>query len=70
MKKALTRITMTGMLTLAFLAASHPARAQEPVLANIPFAFTAGDTALPAGEYRVDSVRTNSPAVEDNEPEI
>jgi len=40
------------MLALAFLGA-HAARAQEPVLANIPFAFTAGKIALPAGEYRV-----------------
>jgi hypothetical protein len=40
------------MLALAFVGA-HAARAQEPVLANIPFAFTAGKMALPAGEYRV-----------------
>ena len=50
MKKALCRIT--GMLALAFLAA-HDVRAQEPVLVNIPFAFTAGQITLPAGEYRV-----------------
>jgi hypothetical protein len=50
MKKVLSRIT--GMLALAFLAA-HAVEAQEPVLANIPFAFTAGKMALPAGEYRV-----------------
>jgi hypothetical protein len=40
------------MLALAFLGA-HALQAQEPVLANIPFAFTAGKMALPAGEYRV-----------------
>jgi hypothetical protein len=40
------------MLALAFLAA-HAVEAQEPVLVNIPFAFTAGGMALPAGEYRV-----------------
>jgi hypothetical protein len=40
------------MLALAFLAA-HAVQAQEPVLANIPFAFTAGKMALPAGECRV-----------------
>ena len=50
MKNVLYRIT--GMLALAVLGA-HGARAQEPVLANIPFAFTAGKMALPAGEYRV-----------------
>jgi hypothetical protein len=40
------------MLALAVLGA-HALQAQEPVLANIPFAFTAGKMALPAGEYRV-----------------
>ena len=49
MKNVLYRIT--GMLALAFLGPA--VRAQEPVLANIPFAFTAGKMALPAGEYRV-----------------
>jgi hypothetical protein len=51
MKKALR---MTTMLALAFLAATQIVRAQEPLLANIPFAFTAGSMALPAGEYRVE----------------
>ena len=50
MKKVLSRVT--GMLALAFLAA-YAVEAQEPVLANIPFAFSAGKMALPAGEYRV-----------------
>lgn len=53
MKKALFRITMTGMLALAFLAASQPLRAQERLVANIPFAFTVGKMTLPAGEYQV-----------------
>ena len=50
MKKVLCRVT--GMLALSFLAA-HAVEAQEPVLVNIPLAFTAGKMALPAGEYRV-----------------
>lgn len=54
MKKAMFRIGL--MLALAFLAAAQFVRAQEPVKAKIPFAFTAGDTALPAGEYRVEKV--------------
>jgi hypothetical protein len=82
MKKVLCRVT--GMLALAFLAA-HAVEAQEPVLVNIPFAFTAGRTALPAGEYRVQNtgastlqlVRTDhtaatfviSNAVESNKPQ-
>lgn len=50
MKKVLCRVT--GMLALAFLAA-RAVEAQEPLLVTIPFAFTAGRMALPAGEYRV-----------------
>ena len=61
MKKAIFRIGL--MLALAFLAAAQFVRAQEPVLASIPFAFTAGDTALPAGEYRVEKVRQGSAVV-------
>lgn len=60
MNTALFRITMTGMLALAFLAATEAASAQEPLLVNIPFAFTAGRTALPAGEYRVQKVAYDS----------
>lgn len=52
MKKALFRVT--GMLALAFMAATQIARAQEQVVANVRFAFSAGKTMLPAGEYRVD----------------
>lgn len=52
MKKVLCRVT--GILALAFLAA-HAVEAQEPLLVNIPFAFTAGRMALPAGEYRVEN---------------
>jgi hypothetical protein len=57
MKKALCRVT--GMLALAFLAA-YAVQAQEPVLANIPFAFTAGAITLPAGEYRVQKLAVGS----------
>jgi len=52
MKKAFFRITI--MWALAFIAATQTVRAQEPLLVNIPFAFTAGKMALPAGEYRVE----------------
>lgn len=60
MKTAFFRITMTGMLALALVAATKTARAQEPLLVNVPFAFAAGKTALPAGEYRVQKVAYNS----------
>lgn len=61
MKKAMFRIGL--MLALAFLAAAQFVRAQEPVVANIPFAFVAGNTPLPAGEYRVQKVDDSSPAL-------
>ena len=63
MKTALFRITITGMLTLALMAATETARAQEPLLVNIPFAFTAARVALPAGEYRVQKAAYQSSAL-------
>ena len=58
MKNALLR--MTGILALALLATTQGVQAQEPVVASIPFTFTAGDTALPAGEYRVEKMHGSS----------
>ena len=63
MKAASLRITMTAMLALAFMAASETARAQEALVVNIPFAFTVGSMALPAGEYRVERIASDSPAL-------
>ena len=61
MKKAVFRVT--GILALAFLAATQTVRAQEPLLANIPFAFSAGKMTLPAGEYRVQKAAVGSPVL-------
>jgi hypothetical protein len=58
MTKAFFRIA--SMLALALVASAQLVRAQEPVLANIPFAFTAGSMALPAGEYRVEKMAIDS----------
>jgi hypothetical protein len=58
MKHLFFRITI--MWALAFIAATQNLRAQEPLLANIPFAFTAGEMALPAGEYRVEKPASGS----------
>jgi hypothetical protein len=63
MKAAPFRITMTALLALAYMATTQTARAQEPLLVNIPFAFTAGKMALPAGEYRVQKMGYNSPVL-------
>ena len=60
MKTTLLRITITGMLALALMAATKPARAQEPLLVHIPFAFAAGKMTLPAGEYRVQKAAYDS----------
>jgi len=53
-------ILLAGLLALSSMAATQVARAQEPMVVNIPFAFTAGNTTLPAGEYRVQKLEQNS----------
>ncbi len=58
MKKSILRIT--GLLALALVAATQIARAQEPIAVTIPFAFTAADKMLPAGEYRVEKAAQGS----------
>ncbi len=57
MKKRI--LVMASLLVLCSFAATQVARAQEPMLVNIPFAFTAGEAALPAGEYRVQKMDGN-----------
>jgi len=61
MKNTLCRIT--GILALAFLAITQVARAQDALLVNIPFAFTAGKMTLPAGEYRIQKAADTSSAL-------
>src|SRR5882762_4047699 len=51
---------MMGLLVLSSMAATQVARAQEPMVVDIPFAFTAGNATLPAGEYRVEKLEQNS----------
>jgi hypothetical protein len=51
---------MAGVLVLSSMAATQVARAQEAMLVDIPFAFTAGNATLPAGEYRVQKMDQNS----------
>jgi hypothetical protein len=51
MKKRI--LAMASLLALCSFAATQVARAQEAMVVNIPFAFTAGEATLPAGEYRV-----------------
>ncbi len=61
MKKRL--LVMAGLLVFASMAATQVVRADEPMLVNIPFAFTAGNATLPAGEYRVERLHGNSAVV-------
>ena len=51
---------MTSLLVLSILAASRVARAQENMVVNVPFAFVAGQAALPAGEYRINLSASSS----------
>jgi len=53
-------ILLAGLLALLSMAATQVARAQETMVVNIPFAFTAGNVTLPAGEYRVQKLEQNS----------
>ena len=61
MKKRL--FVMAGLLVFASMVAAQVARADEPMLVNIPFAFTAGNVTLPAGEYRVEKLHGSSTVV-------
>ena len=61
MKKTLWR--MSGVLALAVLAASPAVRAQQALLVNVPFSFTAGEMTLPAGEYRIQKISVTSPVL-------
>jgi hypothetical protein len=58
MKKRI--LAITSLLVLCSFAATQAAQAQEPLTVNIPFAFTAGEKTLPAGEYRVQKMDTNN----------
>ncbi len=44
---------IASVLALSIMAATQVALAQDSMVVNIPFAFVAGNAALPAGEYRV-----------------
>jgi hypothetical protein len=57
MKKRI--LVLASLLVLCSFVATQAARAQEPLSVNIPFAFAAGETTLPAGEYRVQKMDGN-----------
>jgi hypothetical protein len=51
------------VLGLFLLAAAAPNQAQQPLRVKIPFAFVADKVSLPAGEYIVQLVRSDSPVL-------
>jgi hypothetical protein len=46
-------LVMAGVMALSAMATTRVAQAQEVVVVNIPFDFSAGNKTLPAGEYSV-----------------
>ena len=53
-------LVMATLFALSFIAAAQVAKADDPMLANIPFAFVAGNVTMPAGEYRVQKLDGSS----------
>ncbi len=51
-------MVMAGMIAVTMMASTRVARAQEPMVVNVPFDFVAGSKTLPAGEY---AVKTTGP---------
>lgn len=57
MKKRI--FAVASLFAVCSFGATQVARAQEPIKVDIPFAFSAGNAALPAGEYRVEKLNGN-----------
>jgi hypothetical protein len=51
MKKQM--LSIAAALALSLIAAGHCGAQQNPIRVKVPFAFSVGDKAMPAGEYRV-----------------
>lgn len=51
MKKQM--LTIAAALALTLVVGGQCGAQQSPIKVNVPFAFTVGDKAMPAGEYRV-----------------
>jgi hypothetical protein len=61
-KQAMKVLVISGLFALLMIAPTY-AQSDERVIADIPFAFVAGDKTLPAGEYEIKQGNTNSPDV-------
>src|SRR2546428_6825072 len=62
MKKQLFRVSALGILLLLAIASGY-AQSLDPMHVNIHFQFTAANTTLPAGEYTVGRLASDSPLV-------
>ena len=60
MTKKAFAIASVVVLSMAIVAVSARAQASSPLLANIPFQFVVRDQTLPAGEYRIERVFSDS----------
>ena len=54
-------LMMAGLIALTVMASTRTARAQEMLVENIPFAFVAGNQALPAGACAVNAASPTHP---------
>ena len=65
MKKQMTRAAWIGLAVLVMgVGASSRASADELVVANVPFAFMAGDMQMPAGTYSIKTVQDDPGVLE------
>ena len=53
-------LVTASLFVLSLIVAAQVAKADDPMLVNIPFAFVAGNVTLPAGEYRVQKLNGGS----------
>jgi hypothetical protein len=64
-RKHMKKQIITVAAALAFIAlAPSPSHAQQVMQAKVPFAFQAGDTMMPAGEYRIQRALPSTKAVQ------
>lgn len=60
-----TKVLATAVAVLVSIIAAGACRAQSGSLeVNVPFAFEAGNKTMPAGSYRVESMRTGAGSLE------
>jgi hypothetical protein len=61
MKRNVFKLLAMSSLMVLLIGGMAYAQAEPRIIANIPFAFIAGNKTLPAGEYTIDRPNTNEP---------